>query len=144
MSEWPKMDQVELALWEAELRACIGIPWRHMGRQGLPYGHQTGLDCVGLLMRGAYACGRPVQDMECYEGEPDGSLYGRIVSHVGSPCAPDRGCIVLMRILREPHHVGYITMSGSLIHAYNGGSGVVVEHPFATWANRIVSAWRLT
>ena len=133
----------ELAAWEAELRACIGVPWRHMGRQGCGYGHQTGLDCVGLLVRAAKAVGREVRDLEAYAREPDGTLQARLTEHLGAPCEPGSGCIVLMRLPREPSHVGYITSAGTLIHGYNGGSRVVVEHPLGLWADRIVAGWAL-
>lgn len=134
---------IDLDAFEAELRACIGIPWRHIGRKGLPYGHQTGLDCVGLLIRAAAAGGRVIDDIPVYSRQPDGSLEAKITERLGSPVAPEPGCVVLINMVRLPSHVGYITRAGTLTHAYNGGTGVVCEHPLALWANRIVKGWAL-
>ena len=139
---WQPLTLPEQNAWEAELRACIGIPWRLLGRAGLPYGLQSVLDCVGLLVRGATAVGRPVDDLEVYAREPDGTLEDRLREHLGEPCEPGPGCIVLIRF-REPQHVAYVTQAGTLIHAYNGGTRVVVEHPLDLWADRIVMGWKL-
>lgn len=141
---WYPMSEPEIDRWESELRACIGIPWRHMGRKGLPYGHQTGLDCVGLLIRGAHAVGRHVRDLGTYSREPDGTLAARLDAHLGDGGLPaEPGSIVLIRMVGQPSHVGYITLEGTLIHAYNGGSGVVCEHPLGMWDKRIVRGWRV-
>lgn len=134
---------IDLDAFEAELRACIGIPWRHIGRKGLPYGHQTGLDCVGLMIRAAAAGGRVIDDIPVYSRQPDGSLEAKITERLGSPVTPGPGCVVLINMVHLPSHVGYITRAGTLIHAYNGGTGVVCEHPLALWANRIVKGWKI-
>lgn len=134
---------IDLDAFEAELRACIGIPWRHIGRKGMGYGHQTGLDCVGLLIRAAAAAGRVIEDIPHYSREPDGTLEAKITERLGQPCGPGPERVVLIRMVRRPSHVGYITREGTLIHAYNGGSRVVCEHPLALWADRIVKGWKL-
>ena len=61
---WDRFTESEAATFEATLRAQLGTAWRHMGRKGCGYGHQTGLDCVGLAIVGALAIGRPVADLE--------------------------------------------------------------------------------
>ena len=134
---------IDLDVFEAELRACIGVPWRHIGRQGLPYGHQTGLDCVGLLIRAAAAAGRVIDDIPVYSRQPDGTLEAKITERLGQPVAPAPGCVVLIRMVRQPSHVGYITRAGTLIHAYNGGTRDVCEHPIGLWSDRIVKGWAL-
>ena len=139
-----QMTSAEVDAWEAELRSCIGIKWRHMGRCGLPYGHQTGLDCVGLLIRGAAAVGRNVDDLSVYAYEPDGTLETRLCAHLGEGSADIApAMIVLIRMVGLPSHVGYVTKDGTLIHAYNGGTGVVVEHPLGMWSKRIVRGWKI-
>lgn len=138
---WEPMTKAERARFERELRACIGIPWRHMGRAGLPYGHQTGLDCVGLLIRAARAVGREVDEPATYTREPDGTLRARLVVHLGAPS--DSGAGVVLIRFRKESHVGYITRAETLIHAYNGGARCVVEHPLGLWADRIVARWAL-
>lgn len=134
---------IDLDVFESELRACLGIRWRHMGRQGMGYGHQTGVDCVGLLLRAAAVAGRTIEDIPHYSREPDGTLEAKITERLGSPVTPGPGCVVLINMVRLPSHVGYITRADTLIHAYNGGTGVVCEHPLALWADRIVKGWAL-
>lgn len=141
---WTPFTNAELDIWEAELRSCIGIRWRHMGRKGLPYGHQTGLDCVGLMVRGAQAVGRPVQDLESYSRDPDGTLQSRLDAHLGDGKLPaENASIVLIAMVGHPSHVAYISRAGTIIHAYNGGTGTVCEHPLGLWTKRILRGWCL-
>lgn len=135
----------ERETFEAALRSRLGVPWRHMGRAGCGYGHQTGLDCIGLLVFGAQAVGRTVADPNHYEKDPDGTIEARITAHLGPPAAsPAPGHVVLMRLPRRPRHAGYITLAGTLIHSYAGGRKCVMEHALdAEWRNRIVRSWAL-
>lgn len=141
---WDRFTDSEAVTFEASLRACLGMQWRHMGRAGCGYGHQTGLDCVGLAIVGALAVGRPVRDLEAYSRAPDGQLADRITEHLGNPVAgigPRR--LVLMN-LGQPRHVGYVSDAGTLIHARRGAGGGVVEHILdAQWRSTIVRSWSL-
>lgn len=141
---WDRFTDSEAATFEAALRACLGQPWRHMGRKGCGYGHQTGLDCVGLAIVGALAVGRPVADLEAYSRQPDGQLETRISEHLGTPATgigPRR--LVLMN-LGQPRHVGYVSDAGTLIHSRRGAGGGVVEHTLdAQWRATIVRSWAL-
>lgn len=138
------LNESEAQAFEAELRACVGLPWRHMGRKGCGYGHQTGLDCVGLAIRGLLAVGRPVPDLESYSRTPDGSLESRITAQLGEPVpgiGPRR--IVLFK-LGTPRHVGYVSDAGTLIHSIRGSGGGVVEVSLdAFWRAAAVRSWRL-
>lgn len=144
---WAKFTHSEVEAFEAALRAQIGTPWRHMGRKGCGYGHQTGLDCVGLAVFGALAVGRPVADLEAYSRRPDGRLEERITAHLGAPAAAVApGQIVLMRLDLQglPRHVGYVSDAGTLIHSRRGAGGGVVEHTLdARWRDTIVRSWEL-
>jgi len=58
------------------------------------------------------------------------------------------GDIVLFRIRREPQHVAILVDSNTeelgMIHSYNGGKKMVVEHGFADyWMQKVVSVYRL-
>lgn len=142
---WAKFTHSEVEAFEAALRAQIGTPWRHMGRKGCGYGHQTGLDCVGLAVYGALAVKRPVADLEAYSRRPDGRLEERIAAHLGTPAAavgPRQ--IVLMRLDLQglPRHVGYVSAAGTLIHSRRGTGGGVVEHALDDyWRSTIVRSW---
>lgn len=138
------LNESEAQAFEAELRACVGLPWRHIGRNGCGYGHQTGLDCVGLAIRGLLKIGRPVRDLESYSTSPDGTLEARITAQLGEPVAgigPRR--IVLFK-LGTPRHVGYVSDAGTLIHSIRGSGGGVVEVSLdAFWRSAIVRSWAL-
>ena len=141
---WDRFTDSEASTFEASLRAQLGTAWRHMGRKGCGYGHQTGLDCVGLAILGALAVGRPVRDLEAYSRRPDGTLEARITAHLGTPASgvgPRR--LVLMN-LGQPRHVGYVSDAGTLIHSRRGAGGGVVEHALdARWRDTIVRSWSL-
>lgn len=144
---WQALNESEVSAFEAALRAQLGTPWRHMGRKGCGYGHQTGLDCVGLAVFGAISVGRPVADLETYGRRPDGRLEERITAHLGAPAsAVAPGQIVLMQLDNGglPRHVGYISRAGTLIHSRRGTGGGVVEHTLDDyWRSTIVRSWAL-
>jgi hypothetical protein len=118
-----------------------------MGRAGLPYGHQTGLDCVGFLIRIVSAAGRPVGDFDIYSKTSDGTvLMAEMDRQLGARTKDLRaGCIVMLMLGRENPHVGLLTeLDGrvTLIHCYS--SHGVVEHGFDdAWRKRVVAGWVL-
>ena len=142
---WDRFTDSEAASFEAALRACIGMKWRHMGRARCGYGHQTGLDCVGLAIVGALAIGRSVADLEAYSKSPDGKLEARITAHLGAPASSiGPRHLVLMKIDGIVRHVAYISDAGTLIHSRRGTGGGVVEHILeAEHRASIVRSWAL-
>jgi cell wall-associated NlpC family hydrolase len=129
----------------AEARACIGIQWRHRGRQGLPWGHNVGLDCIGLAMRAVVAAGRHVRDLDAYGRDPDGTLIGHLDAHLGPQTAHLGPCsLLLFQFAKQPRHVALLSEVNTLIHCYDGGPRCVVEHAFdAQWRKRVVAGWAL-
>lgn len=133
----------------AELRECIGTPWRHQGRKVC-----VGLDCIGLGALWLRINGVTKRIREDYERDPDGSLWAEMCRLLGSPIAKGRHCVdkslpgdlvVIEYTFGAHRHVGVIAdaYGRSLIHA-DSNAGMVVEHPLdARWARRIVGVWRL-
>ena len=128
----------------AEARACIGIPWKHRGRQGLPWGSQVGLDCLGFIGRAIHAAGRTWED-RTYGRDPDGTLLAGLDAHLGErttgfvPCS-----VIAMRWRGQPRHVALLTEANTLIHSYNGGPMRVVEHVFDDrWRAFAYAGWAL-
>jgi cell wall-associated NlpC family hydrolase len=133
----------------AEARACLGIRWRHMGRAGLPYGHNVGLDCIGLVIR-AVRKARPVGDIRVYARQSDGErLKAEMDIWLGPRVSAYRPGSVAMMLLGGSPHVGLVAARDgrlTLIHSYNGRSpaGRVMEHGFdAAWQGRVVAGWAL-
>jgi cell wall-associated NlpC family hydrolase len=134
-------------------RRYLGAPFRHRGRAA------AGMDCAGLGHLAYADCGIVLPDMARYGREPhrDG-LANMMVKALGEPVwqgqpgtVVDRdlmqpGDVVLMRFVREPHHVAIVTDSAThglgLIHCY-GNIGRVVEHGLdAMWQERILAVFR--
>lgn len=128
----------------AEARACIGIPWGHRGRKGLPWGNQVDLDCLGLIGRVIYAAGRQWQD-RIYGLHPDGTLLAGLDAHLGERTTSFVPCSILaMRWKGQPRHVALLTEANTLIHSYNGGPMRVVEHVFDDrWRGFAYAGWAL-
>lgn len=156
MSRWAPMSDAEIAAFEAAMRSQLGVPWRHQGRKGCGYGHQTGLDCIGIAVFSGLAVGRKVRDLLDYGTEPNGELEALITEHLGPPefpakIAPRR--IVSMRFGGMSRHVAYITDAMTMIHCIgtparsrsgrpNGGK--VIEHDIDALHRRcIVRSWAL-
>lgn len=128
-------------------RACVGVRFRHRGRDP-----RTGLDCAGLLIHAIKAIGLQPHDLRTYGREPfkDG-LADAVLRNLGEPLPEGEpllpGDIVLMRFSREPHHLGilgdYVHGGLSLIHAYGGVERVVEHRLDDIWRSRVCSTYRL-
>jgi cell wall-associated NlpC family hydrolase len=84
----PAFNAAERAAAITAARGCLGVPWRHMGRAGLPWGHSVGLDCIGLIGVAVHAAGRRWRD-QAYGTEPNGTLLPLMDEHLGDRTGPD-------------------------------------------------------
>lgn len=149
----PPLDDAERAAVFASAMALLGTPWRHMGRLGCGYGHQTGLDCVGGLIRLMRDAGRPVGDIDVYARTSDGRvLLGELDAWLGDrlpPAAVAPWQVVHIPMGRSYQHVGLTLPHGEqtyLWHAYNGTfpAGRVMWHRLdEAWRKRITAGWAL-
>jgi len=116
-------DEKSLAL--AAARDCLGIPWRHMGRQGCGYGHQTGLDCVGGLIRLMRDAGRPVGDIDVYDRTADGSvLLGELDAWLGDRAdALEPWQVVHIPLGRNYQHVGLTLPHAGQVYLWHVSNG---------------------
>lgn len=131
----------------AAARACLGVKFKHRGRDP-----KTGLDCAGLVVHSLHQIGLDPHDLKTYGREPFQDGLVRVVqSNLGPPLPKHSdilpGDILLFRFSRDPHHLGiagdYIHGGLSLIHAY-GGAEKVVEHRFdQIWIDRVCDVYRL-
>lgn len=148
------LNDAERETLRLEAMALLGTPWRHLGREGCGYGHQTGLDCAGALVRLMQAIERPVGDIDLYARTSDGStLLANLDLHLGErvdTLAPWQ--IVHMPFGRDGHHIG-LTLPGPdgdnrlmIWHSYNGPfpAGRVMWHGIDDqWRKRIRARWAL-
>jgi cell wall-associated NlpC family hydrolase len=120
-------------------RGMVGTPFRHQGR--VP---GEALDCAGLAVCAACACGLPAIDLHGYGRRP---TFGELEAHLDRQPALRRvmreaqaGDLLLMCFSREPQHVA-ICAGETLIHAYES-VGKVCEHGFTDeWKARIVRVY---
>lgn len=135
----------------------LDTKWGHLGRRP----HVT-LDCIGLIVCSAAAAGVPCRDVRGYSRDPDpGELLAglalnmRRVTRPDVPLelAPDAGALDASEVddvvalwladERVPQHV-LIRGGRGVIHTWNHGRKVVVEHRVdAWWREHAHSVWRL-
>jgi len=124
-------------------RSFIGTPFRHQGR--LP---GTALDCGGLVMCAAAACGFLLEDMHGYSATPSG---GKFIAAVEAQCerialeAVLPGDLMVFAFQREPQHVAIVTQTAPLqiVHAWQE-AGLVAENGLDEyWSRRLRGCYRL-
>lgn len=128
---------------ESAARAWLGVPWRHLGRS------RAGVDCIGLVLLSAAACGLALEDPAPYPREPQGRrLVDAAERHGRRLAEPEPGAVVLFRYGPYAGHAGIAATcprrgSPTLIHAY-APHRVVCEHAIpADMRAAMVGAWRL-
>jgi len=126
----------------AAARQCLGAPFRHQGRS-----IETGLDCAGVALHVAQACGCDVLDVTGYGRTPaNGQLESTLDQQPHLVRVPDiesrqPGDLLLMRFANEPQHIAVLT-GDSVVHAY-ASVGKCCEHILDNkWARRIVRVYR--
>ena len=132
-------------------RTYIGTPFRHQGRSKV-----YGVDCVGLLVCVLWECNIKVDDIASYNGLVDAGLLrskldltlDEIPLTIGMNGNVQVGYydykpgdILLLRIGKNPQHIGIVTDIG-IIHTHEG-SGYVVETSLGKWKERIVTAYHI-
>jgi cell wall-associated NlpC family hydrolase len=121
-------------------RACLGTPFRHLGR--IP---GKALDCAGLAVSVALALGLEVDDREAYGRTPANGLLETMLD--SQPCLirvlrpPRAGDLLLMRFgAGDPQHLA-ICAGETIIHAWMT-VGKVAEHRFTDqWKSRVVRVY---
>lgn len=113
----------------AEARACIGVPWRHLGRS------QAGLDCIGLLWVAAIRAGLTLPEPPPYTREPqDHTLREQLHRHLDAVPLPEAadGDVLLFNMGLYGAHVGLAATHPayavpSVVHAHLPRRAVVEE-----------------
>lgn len=124
-------------------RSFIGTPFMHQGR--LP---GKALDCAGLVVCAARACGLEVSDRSGYPDVPDS---GEFIRCIEENC--DRidfndllpGDLMVFAWTRHPQHVAIVTqlLPFQIVHAWSD-AGRTVENGFDDyWRRRLRGCYRL-
>lgn len=121
-------------------RAVLETPFRHQGRD------VRGLDCAGLIVHCADACGLTYFDQNDYPRQPgNGRLEAALEMQpclVRIPVATAQaGDVLLIKFKGDPQHLA-IHAGETMIHAWET-VGKVCEHGLNEWrSGKIVAAYR--
>lgn len=127
----------------AAARGMIGTPFQHQGR--LP-GHA--LDCAGLVVCAARACGFAIADRSGYATVPHAGVFTRCVEEncTRIELAEVRpGDFMTFAFVREPQHIAIVTQVEPLqiVHAWMDAGRVAENGLDAYWRRRLRGCWRL-
>lgn len=125
-------------LCEAAL-ALVGTPFHAQGR--VP---GIGLDCVGVIVCAARACGITVNDRTNYPMLPDGTLQGELESRlIRVRGEPEAGDILMMSFGRaQPHHVAMLVDGGRIVHSHMKARKTVVQTFTDYWRGQTRATFR--
>lgn len=134
-------------------RECIGTPFKHQGRMAItqvaptaPDGFKGGMDCAGVVRHVAHELTQDYRDVTGYSRVPHGNRLKQILDD--QPCLTEisrsekaAGDVLLMRLPRDPQHMGIYTGTG-IVHSWFQ-IGTTKEHRIdAAWERRIVAVYR--
>lgn len=125
------------------VRSFLNTPFRHQGR--LP-GHA--LDCAGLVVCAAQACGHAMRDQTGYSAVPHADLFtAAVAEHCDRIESVDilPGDLMTFAFTREPQHVAVVTQFDPvrIAHAWQDVGKVVETDLDDYWARRLRGCWRL-
>lgn len=120
----------------AVARSYTKTPFHHGGR--LP---GVGLDCIGVIVCAASACGLLHCDVAAYPLRPNGQLRESLDAQLVA--VPDAlpGDVLLMSFSEEPHHVALFT-GETIIHAYITVRKCVEQPMVELWEKRVRGVYR--
>lgn len=120
--------------------SLVGTPFHAQGR--LP---GVGLDCIGVVVCVAQACGIVVQDRNDYPMSPNGELRGELDSRLTRVRGqPQEGDVLMMAFDAEPHHLALYISENRIVHAYaaNKVRKCVVQPYTDYWRSKVRAVYR--
>lgn len=128
----------------AELTAAalslVGTPFHAQGR--MP---QVGLDCIGVIVCVARACGIPVVDRVAYPMRPNGELQGELDARmVRVEGEPQEGDVLMMAFAGEPHHVAMLIADDRIVHGHVRARRCVVQSYTDYWRGVTRAVYRFS
>jgi len=125
----------------AAARASVGTPFRHEAR--LP---GVGLDCIGVAVCAAIACGLVHRDIKAYPLRPNGQLIRELDAQLvlvaqRSMEGARPGDILAMQFEGTPHHIAIYT-GATIIHAYIAAHKCVEQPMVDYWRSMVQRVYR--
>lgn len=123
-----------------EARRWLDTPFVHQGRQ-----LGVGVDCVGVLFGVAWALGISEFDYRNYLARPNTDTMSQLLREHLVPIAvrdARAGDVLHMHIGGRPQHVGLLTASDTLLHAYQQVGRCVEHRVDDKWWSRVRGAYQ--
>lgn len=124
----------------AEAMTWIDTPYRHQGRL-----KGVSVDCIGLCIGVAHACGISEFDFTHYDRRPDGSMKTHMDREV-TPISFARALpadLLLFQFANCPMHVGILADDMMLIHAYAPNRKVVMHRLDTRFLGLLTCAYQI-
>ena len=124
-----------------QARTWLDTPYHHQGRL-----KGVGVDCAGLIIGVAQELQLSAFDITGYTARPDGPSLRKAcdVQMQSLPIeALQPGDVLLFQFDAHPGHLGFLSGSHSLLHAYLPRRRVVEHALDAAWWRQVVGCYRL-
>ncbi len=121
-------------------KSLVGVPYHHQGRN-----QEHGLDCIGLVLAALSVTGIQFSIPQNYTRNPRPKLIfeniERYCDKVESGIEP--ADILVMRLYKQPQHLGVYVGSNEIVHSYLEAGKVVIHEITPYFKTRIYSVYRL-
>ena len=110
---------------------------------GHPYEGNFG--CFVVVRKALESLGKSIPDYALGLREIDrlAALQARMAQHGVEVAAPQRGDVVLIRVLGEPGHIGIMLNDSDMLHCMAGTNACIERINSPRWKGRIIGYWRI-
>jgi cell wall-associated NlpC family hydrolase len=110
---------------------------------GHPYVGQFG--CFVVVRKALETLGKHIPDYAEGLREIDrlAALQERLAQHAVQVEQPQRGDIVLLRVMGEPGHIGIMLSPDEMLHCMGGTETCIERIHSPRWKGRIIGYWRV-
>jgi hypothetical protein len=110
---------------------------------GHPYEGRFG--CFVVVRKALEMLGKHIPDYAEGLREEDrlAELQARLAQHAVPVEQPQRGDVVLVKVLGEPGHIGIMLNGEEMLHCMGGSETCIDRIKSARWRGRIIGYWRV-
>ena len=110
---------------------------------GHPYVGNFG--CFVVVRKALESIGKAIPDYSEGLREIDrlAALQTRLAEHGVEVANPERGDVVLLRVMGEPGHIGIMLNPSDMLHCMSGTEACIDRITSPRWKGRIIGYWRI-
>lgn len=110
---------------------------------GHPYEGRFG--CFVVVRKALEMLGKHIPDYADGLREEDrlAELQARLAEHTLPVQVPERGDLVLLKVLGEPGHIGIMVSPDEMLHCMGGTDACIERLSSARWRGRVIGYWRI-